>query len=179
MVTSLVGFAGPIICNRLASVAGPRGSAGFSSGHKRNRYKKVAAPALHYPSLPWDAARSRVAAHCPTVNNALGSLVSGGVATREARLTHRICREKITWRKSSENWKVQLDIESQGCLRVLWSNWPDVDLLLLPVLLKFNVPPIGQEWRNGGQGMEIWSQIIIGEILGSQKIHFENMFSES
>ena len=41
---------------------------------------------LHYPSLPWDASRSRVAAHCPTVNNALGSLVSGGVvAAREAR----------------------------------------------------------------------------------------------
>ena len=54
VVTSLVGFAGPIICNRLASVAGPRGSAGFSSGHKRNRYKKVAAPvaALHCATLP-------------------------------------------------------------------------------------------------------------------------------
>ena len=50
VVTFLVGFASPIICNRLASVAGPRGSAGFSSGHKRNRYKKVAAPALHYPA---------------------------------------------------------------------------------------------------------------------------------
>ena len=135
---------------------------------------------LHYPSLPWDAARSRVAAHCPTVNNALGSLVSGGVATsREERLTPGICRKKIFFGKSSEIWKAQMAKESRGCLRVLWSIWPDVDLLLLPVLLKFNVPPIGQEWRNGGQGMEIWSQIIIGEILGSQKIHFENMFSES
>ena len=58
----------------------------------------------------------------------------------------------MSWGKSFENWEAQLAEDKLDCFQVLWSIWPDVDLLFLPFLLKFNVPTIGQEWRNGGQG---------------------------
>ena len=99
-------------------------AAALGSGHKRNRYKKVAAPALHTATLPyttttpWNVARGRVAAHCPTVNNALGSLVSGGVATREAQST-LLAPPPGIWRKKCLGGNL-LKIGKHSWLRTSW-----------------------------------------------------------
>ena len=113
----MVDFAGPIICNRLASVAGPRGS-GWVQATKEiviKRLLPLPCTALHCP-IHYDAARGRVAAHCPTVNNALGSLVSGGVATREARLTPKICQKKYSGEIFGKLGRPALAKEIQDCL---------------------------------------------------------------
>ena len=81
----------------------------LGSGHKRNRYKKVAAPvaALHCATLP----------HCPTVNNALGSLVSGGVvAAREAR-SAILAKTLWVWNKKSFVQEIFGDFKIPGGLR--------------------------------------------------------------
>ena len=84
--------------------AWPALEAAAGSGHKRNRYKKVAAP-LSRAGPGYNVAATLQSRNCPTVNNALGSLVYGGVAglgRTEQPLDFFCKKEMRTQRKGSE-----------------------------------------------------------------------------
>ena len=84
--------------------AWPALEAAAGSGHKRNRYKKVAAP-LSRAGPGYNVAAALQSRNCPTVNNALGSLVYGGVAglgRTEQPLNFFCKKETGTQRKLSE-----------------------------------------------------------------------------
>ena len=84
--------------------AWPALEAAAGSGHKRNRYKKVAAP-LSRAGPGYNVAATLQSRNCPTVNNALGSLVYGGVAGlgRTVQFLIFFCEKEIgTQRKDSE-----------------------------------------------------------------------------
>ena len=69
----------PPILSATGWQAWPALEAAAGSGHKRNRYKKVAAP-LSRAGPGYNVAATLQSRNCPTVNNDLGSLVYGGVA---------------------------------------------------------------------------------------------------
>ena len=84
--------------------AWPALEAAAGSGHKRNRYKKVAAP-LSRAGPGYNVAATLQSRNCPTVNNALGSLVYGGVAGlgRAEQPLNFFCKKEMgTQRKDSE-----------------------------------------------------------------------------
>ena len=84
--------------------AWPALEAAAGSGHKRNRYKKVAAP-LSRAGPGYNVAATLQSRNCPTVNNALGSLVYGGVAGlgRTVQFLFFFCEKEMgTQRKDSE-----------------------------------------------------------------------------
>ena len=108
--------------------AWPALEAAAGSGHKRNRYKKVAAP-LSRAGPGYNVAATLQSRNCPTVNNALGSLVYGGVAglgRTEQPLNSFFAKKK---------WGLKENIQKKMLPSKVCPIVSDVNALFLPFFL--------------------------------------------
>ena len=111
--------------------AWPALEAAAGSGHKRNRYKKVAAP-LSRAGPGYNVAATLQSRNCPTVNNALGSLVYGGVAGlgRTEQFLSFFCKKEMGLKDSKKRFRrrcyllkfVQLSVMSMLCSSLFSSS---------------------------------------------------------